>query len=358
MNRHEWNRKIHGVGRTADLTTTSTPSARFCKSRQRSDGQRESRDHAHAVAFDAAYEELLENDTLSGARLCDFEMRPAETGEDAVRRRARRTRRAKRVVLGGEHLRRRHAARAASTPSKHAVEKYYPRPPRFPTTATVFFAPTARTTLMLSFVDYMPELKKSSTSGSASDGGAVVAQIAHARELSPRTRALAEGVQALHEGGADERLAELRDELIPALEAVTAGARFAGMPSETDVTQGAVRLGHRLSEAEAETETERMSRKTKRLSRDGAHQKPGAEGVRRAERRNSRRTARRWSVDGIDGPPRGTVARPERRGICRLWRNTRSRRATRSSCGSSSAPDEGTGVKLFRRRRVRAAGTS
>jgi ATP-dependent metalloprotease FtsH len=69
VNRHEWNRKIHGYGRAADFDHYQYAERKILQIVNEAMANAKAVIVAHAEAFDAAYEELLANDTLSGERL-------------------------------------------------------------------------------------------------------------------------------------------------------------------------------------------------------------------------------------------------------------------------------------------------
>jgi hypothetical protein len=138
----------------------------------------------------------------------------------------------------------------------------------------------------------------------------------------------------------DERLAELRDELIPALEAKTKGARFAGMPSETDVAAGTARLG----DEEETKQSKESERDGKTFMRGGAHQTVGSDGLTPRERRrlSSYRAeldaiTNRWSDPNNEWEPDSNDA-----AIPVLWRNDLDKTDEELSMRFRLGPDEGT----------------
>ena len=351
MNRHEWNRKIHGYGRAADYDHYQYAERKILQIVNEAMANAKAVIEAHAVAFDAAYEELLENDTLSGARLCEIlDAHPPKPGSFPTKGPDTPCK-----ALTSEDEELRDGTRVIADPrlkTKHAVEKYYPQ--------VSLEVPNHRDRLEgrpygkdrtdVELVDYMPELKKPPHERFREIPAEPWSVIAMRENLAEDPDWLKKEFKRFTKAADDERLAELRDELIPALEAKTAGARFAGMPSETDVTQGAVRLDTD-AEAEAETETEANEPKNKAVfRRDGAHQKPGADGLTAAERRKL--TSYRAEMEAISArwsdPTNEWEPDPNDADLPPLWRNNLQKSDEELSMRFKLGPDEGTETyKLF-----------
>ena len=345
MNRHEWNRKIHGYGRAADYDHYQYAERKILQIVNEAMANAKAVIEAHAVAFDAAYEELLENDTLSGARLCEIlDAHPPKPGSFPTKGPDTPCK-----ALTSEDEELRDGTRVIADPrlkTKHAVEKYYPQ--------VSLEVPNHRDRLEgrpygkdrtdVELVDYMPELKKPPHERFREIPAEPWSVIAMRENLAEDPDWLKKEFKRFTKAADDERLAELRDELIPALEAKTAGARFAGMPSETDVAQGAVRLDTD-AEAEAEAETEAKKPKNKAVfQRDG-----GAPKTRR--RRVDRVGAPKAHVvprgDGGDfcemvRPDERVGTRPERRGFAAAVAEQPAEERRGAQHAVQAGPDEGT----------------
>ena len=345
MNRHEWNRKIHGYGRAADYDHYQYAERKILQIVNEAMANAKAVIEAHAVAFDAAYEELLENDTLSGARLCEIlDAHPPKPGSFPTKGPDTPCK-----ALTSEDEELRDGTRVIADPrlkTKHAVEKYYPQ--------VSLEVPNHRDRLEgrpygkdrtdVELVDYMPELKKPPHERFREIPAEPWSVIAMRENLAEDPDWLKKEFKRFTKAADDERLAELRDELIPALEAKTAGARFAGMPSETDVAQGAVRLDTD-AEAEAEAETEAKKPKNKAVfRRDGAHQTPGADGLTASERRKL--TSYRAEMEAISArwsdPTNEWEPDPNDADLPPLWRNNLQKSDEELSMRFKLGPDEGT----------------
>ena len=69
MNRHEFNRKMHGYGRSADYDHYQYAERKILQIINEAFANAKAIVEAHSDAFEVAYEELLANDTLTGTRL-------------------------------------------------------------------------------------------------------------------------------------------------------------------------------------------------------------------------------------------------------------------------------------------------
>jgi hypothetical protein len=344
MNRHEWNRKIHGYGRAADYDHYQYAERKILQIVNEAMANAKAVIEAHAAAFDAAYEELLENDTLSGARLCEIlDAHPPKPGSFPTKGPDTPCK-----ALTSEDEELREGTRVIADPrlkTKHAVEKYYPQ--------VSLEVPNHRDRLEgrpygkdradVELVDYMPELKKPPHERFREIPEEPWSVIAMRENLAEDPDWLKKEFKRFTKAADDERLAELRDELIPALEAKTAGARFAGMPSETDVAQGAVRLDTDTDVREAKR-SEKNHEKGAVFRRDGAHQKPGADGLTAAERRKlasyraeTEAIFARWSDPTNEWEPD-----PKDADLPPLWRNNLQKSDEELSMRFKLGPDEGT----------------
>ena len=340
VDRHEWNRKIHGYGRAADFDHYQYAERKILQIVNEAMANAKAVIEAHADAFDAAYEELLEKDTLSGARLNEIlDEHPPKPGSFPTRGPDTPC---KPLTSEDEELR--DGTRVIADPrrkTQHAVEKYYPQ--------VSLDVPNHRDRLEgrpygkdradVELVDYMPELKKPPHERFREIPTEPWSVIGMRENLAEDPDWLRKEFKRFTKAADDERLAELRDELIPALEAKTAGARFAGMPSETDVAQGAVRL-----DADTSASAEAAADDAKPVfARHGAHQKPGADGLTAAERRRLR--SYRAEVEAITArwsDPNGWEPDPNEADLPPLWRNNLEKTDEELSLRFKLGPDEGT----------------
>jgi hypothetical protein len=341
VNRHEWNRKIHGYGRAADFDHYQYAERKILQIVNEAMANAKAVIVAHAEAFDAAYEELLANDTLSGERLNEIlDEHPPVAGSFPTKGPDTPC---KPLTSEDEELA--NGTRVIADPrakTKHAVEKYYPQ--------VSLEIPHHRDRLEgrpygkkredVELVDYMPELKKPPHERFREIPQEPWSVIAMRENLAEDPDWLKKEFKRFTKAADDERLAELRDDLIPALEAKTKGARFAGMPSETDVAAGTAFIGAK----ETTKQSKESERDGKTFMRSGAHQTVGSDGLTPRERRrlSSYRAeleaiTNRWSDPNNEWEPD-----PNDAAIPPLWRNNLDKTDEELSMRFRLGPDEGT----------------
>ena len=346
VNRHEWNRKIHGYGRAADFDHYQYAERKILQIVNEAMANAKAVIAAHAQAFDAAYEELLANDTLSGERLNEIlDEHPPVAGSFPTKGPDTPC---KPLTSEDEELA--NGTRVIADPrakTKHAVEKYYPQ--------VSLEIPHHRDRLEgrpygkkredVELVDYMPELKKPPHERFREIPQEPWSVIAMRENLAEDPDWLKKEFKRFTKAADDERLAELRDDLIPALEAKTKGARFAGMPSETDVAAGTARLG----DEEETKQSKESERDGLTFMRAGAHQTVGSDGLTPGERRRLRSyraefdaITNRWSDPNNEWEPD-----PNDAVIPPLWRNDLDKTDEELSMRFRLGPDEGTEAYLL-----------
>jgi ATP-dependent metalloprotease FtsH len=360
MNRHEWNRKIHGYGRAADYDHYQYAERKILQIINEAFANAKSVIEAHADAFEAAYEELLVRDVLSGARL--GEILDAHPPRGDFPRRGPDT---PCKILTSEDEEIEAGTRVIADPRKkteHAVANYYPQ-------VRVEIAdlrdrtggkPYGKEWKDVTLVDYMPEMKKSPEKRFRDVPLEPWSVIGMRENLQEDPDWLRNEFKRFTKVADDERLLELRETLVPRLEAKMAAAKFSGMPSETQVVEGTVKLSASSSSSAGEAvsgsgETARRSLFGKRVTtesrnykRNAAHQKPGSDGLTDAERRKLR--AYKTEIEAIEQRWRGDGWEPDDddADLPILWRHSLVKSEEEMRLRFKLGPDEGTETyKLF-----------
>ena len=293
MNRHEFNRKMHGYGRAADYDHYQYAERKIIQIIHEAMENAKQIVTAHSVAFDIAYDELLNNDTLSGARLNEIlDAYPPSTsfptkGPDTPCK-----------PLASEDDEIAAGVRKIADPAKktqHAIENYYPHVSlSIPNNRDRSGGkPYGKEWSEVTLDDYMPELKKDPRERQRQVPLEPWSVIAMRENLLDNPDWLRDEFKRFTKLADDSRLVELQTVLIPALLQKTKAAAFATMPSETEIARGSVALGDSVEGSEKKNSEEKPKpteeiRRNQTFQRDGAHQLAGSDGLTDAERRRLR----------------------------------------------------------------------
>ena len=335
MDRHAYNRKIHGFGRNADFDHYQYAERKILQIINEAMANNRAILEAYRDAMDVAFEELLAQDVITGERLrtimnveCPpnpasaFNTKGPDTPCKPLKSEDEESAEGTRVI----------ADRAEK--ARYAVEHYYPH-------ATLDVAdlrdrldgkPYGKERSELELGDWMPQLKKAPHLRGREVPDEPWGVIAMRENLAEDPDWLRKEHVRFTRAADDERLAELRDVLIPELEAKRAAAKFEALPTEEEA------LG-----AEAKRDAPAgPAAESKAYERHGAHQRPGADGLTDAERRRLRAYERevsaieeRWSGDGWEPDPNLC-------GIPPLWRSDLAKDEEEMKLRFKLGPVEGT----------------
>ena len=240
MNRHEWNRKIHGYGRAADFDHYQYAERKILQIVNEAMANAKAVIAAHARRSTSAYEELLENDVMSGPRLeeildanppltTDYPHRGPDTPCKILPSEADEEKAGTRVI------------KDRAQKLKHAMDNYYSHTKLEPENwkdrtkgLVVAKDGSLRDFDALELEDFMPELRRSKARGYR-ELGALGRDVpvepyvvtAMKENLKDDPDWLKKEHTRVSREADRERKAELEDELIPTLEAkvLAAGAQ-------------------------------------------------------------------------------------------------------------------------------------
>lgn len=345
MNRHEFNRKMHGYGRSADYDHYQYAERKILQIINEAFANAKAIVEAHSDAFEVAYEELLANDTLTGTRL--NEIMDANPPTKEYPRKGPDT---PCKILTSEDEEIANGVRKIADPKKktqHAIENYYPQ-------VSVEIdnhrdrtggLPYGKEWKDVTLDDYMPELKKEPWERIRQVPLEPWSVIAMRENLEDDPEWFRKEFKRFTRNADDERLKELKTKLIPALEAKTKGATFTGLPSETSIAEGTVSVGD-TNASNSSSPTKKLNAKGKASTweRNGMHQQAGSDGLTDAERR--RLQSYQLEVKGIEqrwsDPNNEWEPDPNEANIPILWRNSLIKSEEEMGLRFKLGPDEGT----------------